>query len=92
MALSLRARHHANEAIAELGAAITAEDRAPTSAERALVDAEDARYRRFTHVAVATGVLAATGLAGGIALLTAPVRPLPWVSPRGAGVTFIVSF
>lgn len=92
MALSLRGRDRANQTIADLDAAILAEDRSPTPAERALVDAEDARYQRFTHAAITTGVLAAASLAGGLALLMAPVRPLPWAGPRGVGITLTVSF
>lgn len=65
-------RRGVNEAMMALGERAKAENRALTTTERMDLKAQDARYVRLSHLAIATGVAAGVSVLTGLALMLAP--------------------
>jgi hypothetical protein len=91
MAVSLAERAEVTRSFRGLDAAIDAEDRDATDAEREQVARLDRQYGLLTFAAGATGVVASVAVVSGVSLIAIPTRrtrtlALPWTGPRAAGI------
>lgn len=91
MAAALAERAEVTRSFRALDAAIDAEQRDTTDAEREQVARLDRQYGLLTFAAGATGVVATVAVVSGVSLIAIPIRrartlALPWAGPRAAGV------
>ena len=91
MAVALAERAEVTRSFRALDAAIEAEQRDATGAERAQVARLDRQYGLLTFAAGATGVAATIAVISGVSLIAIPARrartlALPWTGPRAAGI------
>lgn len=91
MAVALAERAEVTRSFRALDAAIEAEQRDATGAERAQVARLDRQYGLLTFAAGATGVAATIAVVSGVTLIAIPTRrartlALPWTGPRAAGI------
>lgn len=91
MAVTLAERAEVTRSFRALDAAIEAEQRDATGAERTQVARLDRQYGLLTFAAGVTGVAATIAVVSGVTLIAIPTRrartlALPWTGPRAAGI------